>query len=61
MKFNDLREFIAFLEQKGELHRITTPVSCELEIAEIADRGVKRGGPAPSVRERQWLQHAGPD
>lgn len=46
MKFNDLREFIAFLEQKGELHRITTPVSCELEIAEIADRGVKGGGPA---------------
>ena len=46
MKFDDLREFIAFLERKGELRRVKTPVSCELEIAEIADRVVKRGGPA---------------
>ena len=46
MKFKDLSEFIAFLEGKGELRRIKTPVSCELEIAEIADRVVKRGGPA---------------
>jgi 4-hydroxy-3-polyprenylbenzoate decarboxylase len=46
MKFKDLREFITFLEQKGELRRIKTPVSCELEITEIADRLVKGGGPA---------------
>ena len=46
MKFKDLREFIAFLEGKGELRRIHTPVSCDLEISEIADRVVKRGGPA---------------
>ena len=46
MKFKDLREFVAFLEQKGELHRIQAPVSCELEIAEVADRVVKCGGPA---------------
>ncbi|MCH7494282.1 menaquinone biosynthesis decarboxylase [bacterium] len=46
MKYRDLREFIAFLEGKGELKRISTPVSWELEIAEIADRVVKRGGPA---------------
>ena len=46
MKFKDLRDFIAFLERKGELRRVKTPVSCELEIAEIADRVVKRGGPA---------------
>ena len=46
MKFKDLREFVAFLESKGDLRRITTPVSCELEISEIADRVVKRGGPA---------------
>ena len=46
MKFKDLREFIAFLEDKGELRRISTPVSWELEITEIADRIVKRGGPA---------------
>ncbi|MCH8279934.1 MAG: menaquinone biosynthesis decarboxylase [Chloroflexi bacterium] len=46
MKFKDLREFVAFLESKGDLRRIATPVSCELEISEIADRVVKRGGPA---------------
>ena len=46
MKFKDLREFIAFLEQKGELRRISSPVSWDLEISEIADRMVKRGGPA---------------
>ena len=46
MKYKDLRDFIRFLEQKGDLKRIATPVSCELEIAEICDRVVKRGGPA---------------
>ena len=46
MKYNDLRDFIRFLEQKDDLKRIKTPVSCELEIAEICDRVVKRGGPA---------------
>ena len=46
MNFKDLREFIAFLEERGQLRRITAPVSCELEITEIADRMVKQGGPA---------------
>jgi len=46
MKFKDLREFIVFLESKGDLRRVATPVNCELEISEIADRVVKRGGPA---------------
>ena len=46
MKFKDLREFISFLEQKGEIRRIQTPVSCDLEITEITDRVIKQGGPA---------------
>ena len=46
MKFKDLREFVTFLEGKGELRRIKTPVNSELEITEIADRVVKMGGPA---------------
>jgi 4-hydroxy-3-polyprenylbenzoate decarboxylase len=46
MAFKDLREFISLLEERGELRRITVPVSCDLEIAEIADRTVKAGGPA---------------
>ncbi len=39
--FNDLREFIASLEARGELVRVTAPVSRDLEIAEIADRVMK--------------------
>ncbi|BBL81616.1 menaquinone biosynthesis decarboxylase [Thermus thermophilus] len=34
------------MERRGELHRVRVPVSAELEIAEIADRVVKAGGPA---------------
>ena len=46
MIFNDLREFITFLENRNQIRRITIPVSTELEITEIADRMVKSGGPA---------------
>ena len=46
MSFKDLREFINFLEEKGDLIRVKTQVSSELEITEIADRVVKTGGPA---------------
>ena len=46
MKFKDLREFIDFLDRKGELRHVREPVSCELEISEITDRVVKAGGPA---------------
>ena len=33
-------------KQRGELKRVTAPVSLELEITEITDRMVKSGGPA---------------
>ncbi len=46
MSFKDLREFAAFLEERGDLARISAQVSSELEITEIADRVVKTGGPA---------------
>ena len=46
MKFDDLRQFISFLEKRGELKRISAPVSADLEITEITDRMVKSGGPA---------------
>ena len=52
MSFKDLREFVSFLEQRGELKRVTAPVSSELEITEITDRMVKSGGPALLFRER---------
>ncbi len=46
MAYFDLQSFIAELEKRGELLRITEPVSHELEITELADRMVKKGGPA---------------
>jgi 4-hydroxy-3-polyprenylbenzoate decarboxylase len=44
--FNDLREFIHFLEDKKELVRIQTEVDPILEVTEITDRVSKKGGPA---------------
>ena len=44
--FKDLRDFIDLLEQQGELKRISTPVDPYLEITEISDRTLRRGGPA---------------
>jgi 4-hydroxy-3-polyprenylbenzoate decarboxylase len=46
MAYKDLREFIRRLEAAGELKRIRTPISPELEITEVADRTVKAEGPA---------------
>ena len=41
VSFQDLREFIQLLEDRGQLRRIEAPVKRELEITEIADRVVK--------------------
>ena len=46
MSYKDLREFIAALESKGDLVRITQPIDPYLEMTEIADRTLKQGGPA---------------
>ncbi|MEA3298840.1 MAG: 4-hydroxy-3-polyprenylbenzoate decarboxylase [Pseudomonadota bacterium] len=46
MKYTDLRDFIRFLEQRGQLKRIAVEVDPHLEITEICDRTLKRGGPA---------------
>ncbi len=46
MAYKDLRDFIRVLEEQGELKRITVEVDPDLEIAEIADRMMKSGGPA---------------
>ncbi len=43
---HDLREFMARLEQQGELKRIAVPVDPKLEMTEIADRVLRTGGPA---------------
>jgi 4-hydroxy-3-polyprenylbenzoate decarboxylase len=46
MKYKDLREFLDFLEQEGELVRIKEPVDPVLEMTEISDRVLRSGGPA---------------
>ncbi|AIZ44306.1 3-octaprenyl-4-hydroxybenzoate carboxy-lyase [Deinococcus radiopugnans] len=46
MAFPDIQSFMRLLEDRGELLRVSAPVSVDLEITEIADRLVKSGGPA---------------
>ena len=46
MNFQNLRDFMDFLEERGQLRRIAAPVNPELEITEIAHRMVQQGGPA---------------
>lgn len=46
MKYTDFRDFIAQLEQQGELKRIQYPVDPYLEMTEISDRVLRSGGPA---------------
>ena len=46
MKYADLRDFLAQLERAGQLRRIPIPVSPKLEMTEICDRILRRGGPA---------------
>jgi 4-hydroxy-3-polyprenylbenzoate decarboxylase len=46
MRYHDLRDFIAQLEQQGELKRIGTEVSPRLEMTEICDRVLRAQGPA---------------
>ncbi|MBM3265740.1 MAG: menaquinone biosynthesis decarboxylase [candidate division Zixibacteria bacterium] len=46
MAHKDLNAFIDLLREQGELKVVTTEVDPELEISAIADRVVKRNGPA---------------
>jgi len=46
MKYADLRDFLAQLEARGELRRIGVEIDPRLEMTEICDRTLKRGGPA---------------
>jgi 4-hydroxy-3-polyprenylbenzoate decarboxylase len=46
MPYADLRDFMAQLEQAGELRRIKAPVSPRLEMTALCDRVLRAGGPA---------------
>jgi len=44
--YADLRDFVAQLEKLGELRRVAAEVSPRLEMTELCDRVLRRGGPA---------------
>ncbi|MBI1904819.1 MAG: 4-hydroxy-3-polyprenylbenzoate decarboxylase [Rhodocyclales bacterium] len=46
MQHRNLRDFLAQLERRGELKRISVPVDTHLEMTEIADRVLRASGPA---------------
>ncbi|MDQ7050138.1 MAG: 4-hydroxy-3-polyprenylbenzoate decarboxylase [Enterobacterales bacterium] len=46
VKYKDLREFLDYLEQKGDLKRVTQLIDPKLEMTEISDRVLKADGPA---------------
>ena len=46
MKYTDLRDFIDYLEKRGELVRITQEIDPYLEMTEISDRTLRAKGPA---------------
>lgn len=46
MKYTDLRDFLAQLEQRGQLKRIKQAIDPNLEMTEISDRVLRAGGPA---------------
>lgn len=46
MPFKDLQHYMSFLEKNKQLRRISAEVDSYLEITEIADRVVKKRGPA---------------
>ena len=59
MQYRDLREFIAKLEDQGDLKRIDRPVSPVLEMTEIGDRVLRAAGPAllftrPQAGNQTW-------
>ncbi|WP_336940046.1 4-hydroxy-3-polyprenylbenzoate decarboxylase [Vibrio cholerae] len=46
MNLKDLRDFLDYLEQRGELKRITHPIDPHYEMTEISDRTLRAKGPA---------------
>ncbi|MFN3167114.1 MAG: UbiD family decarboxylase [Phycisphaeraceae bacterium] len=53
MAFPSLQAYVEALEKAGELHRVTEPVSCMLEVAAIADRVSKSAAPRLSAHAPQ--------
>jgi 4-hydroxy-3-polyprenylbenzoate decarboxylase len=45
MAYRSLSEFLARAEAAGELTRVREPVDLKLDMAALADRAAKQGGP----------------
>jgi hypothetical protein len=61
MAFENLREFLAAIEKRGELVRVKEKVSPILEITEWARPKREAQGSRAAVRECGRLEHAGGD
>ena len=57
MSCKNLQNFIEYLENKGDLLRISTEVSTELEISAITDRTIKSNGPALMFENVKGYDH----
>src|SRR5215467_12924257 len=44
--WDDLRTFVRFLEEHGELRRVSREIDPVLEVSEVAQRVMRAGGPA---------------
>ncbi len=56
MKYQDLRDFVNGLAQRGELIRVAAEVSPRLEMTELSDRMLQAGGPALLFEKPQGSQ-----
>ena len=52
MPFRSLRDFMELLEARGNLCRVSCPVSTELEMTEIQTRLLAEQGPAVLLKNR---------
>src|SRR5262245_59686771 len=49
MALDNLREFVAAIDKRGDLTRVSRPVSIDKEITEVADRCMKSPGGGPAL------------
>ena len=58
MAYRDLRDFLARLDELGELHRVAVEVDPHLEIAAVTDRACKLAGGGPALLF-EWVKGSG--
>ncbi len=58
MAFHDLRTFLAHLDERGDLRRVTVPVNPELESTSFCLRALRQAGPALLFERPAGSHHA---